>query len=309
MQVVHGYTHVPASARAACVALGTFDGVHRGHRVLVGEAVRVAKALGRKSAVMIFEPNPREFFQPQGEHFHLTPLPRKLEILEKLGVDIAFVQPFDAALAGLDAQDFIERVLVAGLGVAHVIIGYDFYFGHKRAGNPECMVEAGREMGFGVSVMPPVADSGEVFSSSGVRFHLAQGDVKGAAQMLGENWRVSGKVVGGFKRGTGMGYPTANVTLPKGTAIGHGIYAVRAHLDGVPHNAAAYLGTRPTFDDGAPVLEVFLLDFEGDLYGRDLEVEFVGFIRHDRKFGSAEELVAQMDKDVAKAREMLSGAA
>jgi riboflavin kinase/FMN adenylyltransferase len=106
-----------------------------------------------------------------------------------------------------------------------------------------------------------------------------------------------------------MGYPTANVTLPKGTAIGHGIYAVRAHLDGVPHNAAAYLGTRPTFDDGAPVLEVFLLDFEGDLYGRDLEVEFVGFIRHDRKFGSAEELVAQMDKDVAKAREMLSGAA
>lgn len=306
MQVVHGHTHVPVNARSAVVAIGNFDGVHRGHRALIGEAVSRAKALGRASGVMVFEPHPREFFQPSENHFRLTPLNRKLQLFEQLGIKLAFVEPFDGGLAGLTADDFIERVLVAGLGVAHVVIGYDFYFGRKRGGNPEMMIAAGHDLGFGVTVMPPVAEAGEVFSSSGVRLHLAQGDVKGAAHMLGDTWRVQGKVVGGAKRGTGMGYPTANVPMPKGTALGHGIYAVRAHVDGAAHDAAAYLGTRPTFDDGMPVLEVFLLDFDGDLYGRDIEVEFVDFIRPDRKFDTADALVRQMDLDVAKVRAVLA---
>jgi riboflavin kinase / FMN adenylyltransferase len=306
MQVVHGHTHVPITARAAVVAIGNFDGVHRGHRALIGEAISKGKALGRAPGVMVFEPHPREFFAPTEQHFRLTPLIRKLALIEKLGIRVAFVETFDQHLASLSAQEFIERVLVAGLGVAHVVIGYDFYFGRKRGGNPETMVEAGRELGFGVTVVPPVAEAGEVFASSAVRLHLAQGEVKSAAHILGDNWRVAGKVIGGAKRGTGLGYPTANVPMPKGTGLGHGIYAVRAHVDGQIHDAAAYLGTRPTFDDGMPVLEVFLFDFDGDLYGHDMEIEFIDFIRGDRKFASADELVGQMNKDVARARALLA---
>lgn len=306
MQVVHGYSHVPINARAATIAIGNFDGVHRGHRALISETVAKARELGRASGVMIFEPHPREFFQPAEPLFRLTPLNRKLALFEKLGLKLAFVQNFDQHFAQLSAQEFIERVLVAGLGVSHVIIGYDFYFGHKRAGNPQMLVDAGRDLGFGVTVMAPVAEAGEVFSSSAVRVYLAQGDVKGATHVLGDTWRVQGKIVGGAKRGTGMGFPTANIPMPKGTALAHGIYAVRAHVDGAVHNAAAYLGTRPTFDNGMPVLEVFLIDFQGDLYGHEMDVEFVDFIREDRKFHSAEALVVQMEKDVAKIRAVLA---
>lgn len=306
MHVVHGHRHVPLEHRGAVVAIGNFDGVHRGHRALIAEAVGRARAMGRAAGVMVFEPHPREFFQPQEVQFRLTPLTRKLEIFRTLGVNVAFVETFDAELARLSAQDFIERVLVAGLGVAHVVIGYDFYFGNKRGGSPELMVASGTELGFGVTVVPPVAESGEAFSSSQVRLHLAQSDIKGATHMLGEPWRVSGKVVGGAQRGAGMGYPTANVPMPKGTSLGHGIYAVRAHVDGKSYDAAAYLGTRPTFDDGKPVLEVFLFDFDGQLYGHELDVAFIDFIRPDRKFSSSDELVRQMDDDVAKVRAVLA---
>ena len=307
MQVVHGYSHIPINARAATIAIGNFDGVHRGHRALIAGTVAKAKELGRPSGVMIFEPHPREFFQPSEPLFRLTPLNRKLAMFEKLGLKLAFVQNFDQHFAQLSAQEFIERVLVAGLGVSHVIIGYDFYFGHKRAGNPQMLVDAGRDLGFGVTVVAPVAEAGEVFSSSAARVYLAQGDVKGATHVLGETWRVQGKIVGGAKRGAGMGFPTANIPMPKGTALAHGIYAVRAHVDGAVHNAAAYLGTRPTFDNGMPVLEVFLIDFAGDLYGHEMDVEFVDFIREDRKFHSAEALVAQMEEDVTKIRAVLAG--
>lgn len=306
MMVVHGHTHVPVNARGAVVAIGNFDGVHRGHQALLREAVQKAKSLERASAAMIFEPHPREFFQPQETHFRLTPLKAKLALFEQLGLKVTFVEPFDSHLASMTGQDFIERVLVAGYGVAHVIIGYDFFFGHKRGGNPELMVAAGEELGFGVTIVPPVAESGEVFASSSVRLHLAQGDVKGAAQMLGRPWRVGGKIVGGAKIGAGLGYPTANLAMPKGTSLGHGIYAVRATVDGATHDAAAYLGTRPTFDDGMPVLEVFLFDFAGDLYGKEMQVDFIEFVRGDRKYHSTEALVAQMHDDVAKAKAALA---
>lgn len=308
MHVIHGHKHVLPEHRGSAVAIGNFDGVHRGHRALIAEAKAQARAKRVPSAVMVFEPHPREFFQPDELQFRLTPLKRKLVLFEKLGVELVFVEPFNAELAALTGEDFIERVLVAGLGVTHAVIGYDFYFGHKRGGNPELMVRSGEELGFGVTVMPPVAEDGEVFSSSAVRLHLAQGDVRGAAHMLGDPWRVAGRVVGGARRGTDMGFPTANLAMPKGTTLGHGIYAVRVHLDGLTRDGAAYLGTRPTFDDGMPVLEVFLFDFSGDIYGREIEVEFIDFIRGDRRFRSVDELVAQMDRDIAKAREILAKA-
>jgi riboflavin kinase/FMN adenylyltransferase len=195
---------------------------------------------------------------------------------------------------------------VGALNISHAAIGYDFFFGKGRAGTPDMLWQAGEKRGFTVTVLAPVADAGEVFSSSAIRLHLAQGDMAGAARALGRPWRARGKVVTGAKRGTGLGYPTANVPLPRGTALAHGIYAVRAYVDGKRHDGAAYLGTRPTFDDGMPVLEVHLFDYTGDIYGRDMEIEFIALIRGDRRFDGAEALKAQMDQDCAKAREILA---
>jgi riboflavin kinase/FMN adenylyltransferase len=307
--IVHeGYKNVPPQIRGGVVAIGNFDGVHKGHQALIGEAVKAAREKDLRAGVMIFEPHPREFFHPEESHFRLTPLKQKLAVFEKMGLDFVVVVPFDAALAKLEHFEFVDDVLAQGLDVRHVVVGYDFYYGRQRRGSPESMILAGIEYDFDVTVVPPVAEGGEVFSSTAIRLKLAQGDVAGAAAELGRRWRVRGRVIGGAKRGTGMGYPTANVPMPKGTELGHGIYAVRAHVGGAVHDAAAYLGTRPTFDDGMPVLEVFLLDFDGDLYGQEMEVEFIAFIREDRKFDSAEALVQQMDVDVAKVRDVLKGA-
>jgi riboflavin kinase / FMN adenylyltransferase len=308
MIVVHGTDDVPAAARGGALAIGNFDGVHRGHQALIAAALAEARQQGRPAGVILFEPHPREVFQPDKPHFRLTPLPRKLALLEGLGLDMAVVVRFDAALAGLTADDFIDRVLVRALDVAHVVVGYDFRFGKGRSGDPETLQRAGAQHGFGVTVVAQVAEAGEVFSSSAVRAELAQGDVEGAASMLGHWWRVAGTVVGGAKRGTGLGYPTANLVLPPGTALAHGIYAVRVYFDGRRLDGAAYLGTRPTFDDGEAVLEVFLFDFDGDLYGRPIEVEFIGFVRADAKFASAAALQEQMARDCERARQILAAA-
>jgi len=306
MLIVEGYRSVPQAARRAVLAIGNFDGVHRGHQTLLAAAVDIARQTGAPAGVLVFEPHPRVFFHPGEPHFSLTPLPQKLAIFEGLGLDLAVVLPFDAALAELTAGEFITRVLVDGLDVRHVVIGHDFFFGRARGGTPQVMEDAAARFGFGVTVIAPVAEGGEVFASSVTRLRLAQGDVRGAAQHLGRNWRVSGTVVGGARRGTGLGFPTANIPLTPGCTLGHGIYAVRVHVGDEQHDGAAYLGTRPTYDNGSPVLEVFLFDFDEDLYGREIEVEFVDFIRADRKFDSTEALVAQMQRDVARAREILA---
>jgi riboflavin kinase/FMN adenylyltransferase len=305
MRVFHGFQDIPATARGAVLAIGNFDGVHRGHQAVLRAAMVEASQLGRPAGAIVFEPHPREFLQPNKTHFRLTPLARKLVLLEGLGLELVVVLHFDAALAALSEDEFAARVLVKGLGVSHVVIGYDFHYGNRRAGNPQTLCAAGRVHGFGVTVVGPAAEGGEVFSSSAVRADLAHGDVRAAARVLGYWWRLAGKVVGGAKRGTGLGYPTANVPLPRGTALGYGIYAVFVHHDGQRHLAAAYLGTRPTFDDGEAVLEVFLFDFDGDLYGHDIEVEFIAFVRADAKFTSVEALQAQMDNDCAAARAIL----
>jgi riboflavin kinase/FMN adenylyltransferase len=308
MIVLHGTANVPPQARGAALAIGNFDGVHRGHQALL-QAVRDAAAkTGGKAGVMLFEPHPREFFQPDKPHFRLTPLPRKLELLEAFGLDLAVVLRFDAALAGLSAEAFIAQLLVQELHVAHVVVGYDFHFGKGRTGDPETLRRAAAAHGFGVTVVAQVAEAGEVFSSSAIRAELAQGDVQGAAEMLGHWWRVIGTVTGGAKRGTGLGFPTANIALAPGTALAHGSYAVRVLVDGKTHPAAAYLGTRPTFDDGVPVLEVFLLDFDEDLYGREIAVDFIAHIRGDRRFDGIDGLKAQMQADCDHARAVLAHA-
>ncbi len=306
MDVFERYDLLPQAVRGAAVAIGNFDGVHKGHQTLIARTREAATRLGVRAGALVFEPHPREFFQPSRPLFRLTPLPQKLKLLETYGVDVTFVIAFEREFATMSAETFVEKVLVAGLGVSHVVIGHDFLFGRSRTGNAEQMIELGRKDGFGVTVVAPVGSAGEIYSSSAVRAVLAQGDVKGAAEMLGHRWKVEGIVQGGARRGTGLGYPTANIALGKGAALAHGIYAVHVDVEGARHQGAAYLGTRPTFDDGSPVLEVFLFDFDDDLYGRRIEVEFVEFLRGDRKFDGPDALKAQMDADCARAREILS---
>jgi riboflavin kinase/FMN adenylyltransferase len=307
MDVIEGWSDVPSSAKGAAIAIGNFDGVHRGHQAVLTAAKDVARALGVRSGAMVFEPHPRKVFQPDKPLFRLTSLPRKLDLFREFGLDLAMVIPFDRELASLSADDFVRRVLVDGFGIRHAAVGFDFFFGRGRSGNPDILRQLGAQHGFGVTIVEPKGDAGEIFSSTRIRELLAEGDVAGAAEMLGHWWRVSGVVTGGAGRGTGLGFPTANLALDAGQALRHGIYAVRVHVGDRTMSGAAYLGTRPTFDSGPPVLETFLFDFDGNLYGEEIEVEFIAFVRGDAKFKSAEALSAQMEADCLKARELLLG--
>ncbi|MFP3921990.1 MAG: bifunctional riboflavin kinase/FAD synthetase, partial [Dichotomicrobium sp.] len=306
MEIVQEWRDRPAATRNAVMAIGNFDGVHRGHQALLERACTLAREQGRPAGVMVFEPHPRTFFQPDRAFFELTPLPRKLHLMELFGIDVASVVRFDAALAGLTAEAFVQEVLVDGLGIAHAVVGYNFFFGKGRGGNPAVLQELGARAGFGVDVVEAVGGAGEAFSSTRAREALAEGDPRGAADVLGYWWRVVGEVTGGAGRGRNLGFPTANITLAENQVLRHGIYAVRVHVDGAIRHGAAYLGTRPTFDDGPAVLETFLLDYDGDLYGKRLEVEFIEYIRDDARFPDADSLVDQMRIDCEKAAQILS---
>jgi riboflavin kinase/FMN adenylyltransferase len=304
MEVLHGWRDIPETLKGASLAIGNFDGVHRGHRAVL-DAAKAAARPGTPVGAMVFEPHPRKFFQPDKPLFQLTPLSRKLELLASCGLGLAAVLPFDASLAGLSAEDFVRDVLVEGFGITHATTGYNFFFGKQRQGNPAVLKALGETYGFGVTIVEAVGLSGEIFSSTRVREMLAEGDVAGAAAMLGTWWHVEGAVEPGAGRGTGLGFPTANIRLAEGQSLSHGIYAVRVGIDGQWYHGVAYLGTRPTFDAGAPLLETFLFEFDGNLYGRTITIEFIDFVRPDAKFRSGTDLAAQMQADCEKARAIL----
>ncbi len=308
MIVIRDGEDIPQSARGGVFAIGNFDGVHRGHKALISRAVAEAGDKGRPAGAIVFEPHPREFFHPEEPHFRLTPLAEKLRLLEALGLDLAVVLEFNAEFASRTATGFIEDILVGWLDVSHVVIGYDFFFGRKRSGTPETMQLAGRDAGFGTTIVAQQAEDGEVFSSTAIRLHLAQGDVGGAALQLGHWWRVTGDVTSGQGVGRELGFPTANIELPPGMALMHGIYAVRVLIGEEWQGGAAYLGGRPSVDAGPVRLEVFILNFDGDLYEKDIAIEFIAFVRGDRRFDSLEALKAQMVVDVENARQLLADA-
>jgi riboflavin kinase/FMN adenylyltransferase len=305
MDVITGWRDVPAQAKGAVLAIGNFDGVHRGHQAVLGRARDLAKETGKRSGAVVFEPHPREFFAPEQPFFRLTPLPVKLELLEALGLDETFVIDFGPELSSLSAEAFAKDVIAQGLGASQVVVGYDFTYGKGRTGTPAGLKALGEKLGFGVDIVEPVADGGEVFSSSQVREHLRKGEMEKAAELLGYRWRVRGKVERGAGRGKGLGFPTANLALAPGQDIAHGIYAVRVMHNGKRYHGAGYVGPRPTFGGGQPVIEVYLLNFEGDLYGEEIEVEFMTHLRADATFANGEELAAQMHEDCRKAQALL----
>jgi riboflavin kinase/FMN adenylyltransferase len=305
MDVVRIWRDVPQSFKGAVLAIGNFDGVHRGHQAVLGEARRIAEAEGLRSGAVLFEPHPREFFEPDKPFFRLTPLPLKLELIEALGLDQVFVIDFEAGLAGLSAEAFATQVVGKGLGASHVVVGHDFTYGKGRTGSTAELSALGRVLGFGVEVVEPVGAGEGIFSSSRIREELRAGEVRDAAEQLGFWWRVRGRVEKGAGRGKGLGFPTVNVPLAPGQDVRHGIYAMRVHHDGQRHDAAGYVGARPTFGEGAPVLEAYLFHFAGDLYGAEVEAEFLAFLRPDQTFASAAQLAAQMEKDCNAARTVL----
>jgi riboflavin kinase/FMN adenylyltransferase len=294
-----------ADLRGAVVAIGNFDGVHRGHRSVIELAMRRAKAAGKPSAVLTLEPHPRSYFRPDSRLFRLSDERQKLRLLAATGLDGALVLTFDAALAGLPAEEFVRRILVERLAVSGVAIGFDFHFGQGRGGSPAFLKEAGARYGFPVDIAVPLEDEGRPVSSGTIRTALEAGRVVEATELLGHPWFVSGEVIHGEKRGRDLGFPTANLKLDPACGLKHGIYAVRVGIGEARHDGVASFGRRPTFDNGAPLMEVFLFDFDGDLYGNVMDVALIGWIRPEEKFDGVEALVAQMKVDASRAREAL----
>src|SRR6266545_743104 len=275
--------------RGAVVAIGNFDGVHRGHRAVIAAALRRAWTLGRPAAALTFEPHPRSFFRPSEPLFRLTDERAKLRLLAATGLSGAIVLRFDAALARLSAEDFVAQILVKRLAVSGVAIGFDFHFGMERAGSPDYLAAQGAKRGFAVDVVPRFEDAGRSVSSGPIRAAL-----------------VSGEVVQGDKRGRELGYPTANMRLDPGCGLAHGIYAVRVGIGERRYDGVANFGRRPMFDQGTVLLEAFLFDFAGDLYGQVIDVAFIDWIRPELKFASVADLVRRMDEDTRLARTALA---
>jgi riboflavin kinase / FMN adenylyltransferase len=306
-QVVHDFA--PGEAlRGATVAIGNFDGVHRGHKAVIAAALARARVLGKPSAALTFEPHPRAFFNPDEPLFRLTPEAAKLRLLAATGLDGAIVLTFNADLAKLTAEDFVQRVLVDRFAISGAAIGFNFHFGANRAGSPDFLQAEGKRHGFAVDIVPPLLDGGRPLSSGPIRAALAAGRLDDAAEFLGYPWFVSGTVIHGDKRGRELGFPTANLRLDPACALRHGIYAVRTAIAGRRYDGVASFGRRPMFDTGAVLLEIFLFDFAGDLYGANIDVAFIAWLRDEAMFASAKDLMRQMKEDSRLAREALARA-
>jgi riboflavin kinase / FMN adenylyltransferase len=303
---------LPEHLHNAAVAIGNFDGVHRGHQAVIEAAEALARGTHqaphtppRPAIALSFEPHPRALFRPDEPLFRLTPPALKARLLERAGLDALITLSFDRALAGMTAEEFLEELLVRRLRASAVAVGYDFHFGRDRRGTPEFLVQHGRALGLDIAIVAPTRETGEAVSSSAIRKALAAGDIERANRLLGHEWSVLGEVVHGEKRGRELGFPTANMALDPQCALAHGIYAVRATIDGTVHPGVASYGRRPTFDNGPPLLETYVFDFSDSLYGKTIEVALVGRIRGEEKFASIEALVARMNEDARIAREML----
>jgi riboflavin kinase/FMN adenylyltransferase len=296
--------------RGASAAIGNFDGVHLGHRTVVELARARADTLGAPLGIVTFEPHPREFFAPDAPPFRLMNAEARANRLEKLGVERLYQLPFDGLLAGLSPERFARDVIADGLGLAHVFVGADFRFGKGRAGTAVDLKTFGKSMGFGVTIAEIIAnDLGEV-SSTNIRKSLSDGRPADAAAMLGHWHRIDGEVFGGDQRGRQLGYPTANMSINRLHPPKFGIYAVKVDVLTGPntgtYDGAASVGIRPMFGENQPNLETFLIDFDGDLYGEHLSIALIEYLRPEAKFDSLEALVAQMDDDCARAREILA---
>lgn len=306
MELVRGLYNLRARHRGCVATIGNFDGVHRGHQHMITAVRAAAIRVGLPAAVITFEPTPREFFEGDAAPARLTRLREKLEALASYGVDRVLVLRFDRRVQAMGATEFVERLLVDGLGVRHMVVGHDFHFARRREGNLALLQEAGTRHGFTVEEVGRYMDEGERVSSSLVRDALGRGDLERARKLLGRPYRMAGRVRRGAQLGRTLGFPTANLALHRKVVPLWGVFAVRVSGAGLAdHPAVVSLGTRPTINGTEPLLEVHVFDFDGDLYGRYLDVDFILRLRDERRFETIDALVAQMHRDAAAARAAL----
>lgn len=309
MRIFRDHSFVPTDARGASVAIGNFDGVHKGHQYVIGLARQAAERTGAPLGVVTFEPHPRQVFQPKAPPFRLMGREARASRLEKIGVDRLFELNFNENLARLTPRAFAREVLCDALGLAHVVVGEDFCFGQGRAGSSEDLQRFGREMGFGTTIAPLMEDAGLAVSSTAIRTALSEGRPRDAAEMLGHWHRIEGEVIGGEQRGRDLGYPTANMSIEGLHPPKFGVYAVHVNVMDGPHigtyQGAASIGVRPMFGENRPNLETFLFDFSGDLYGATLSVGLVAYLRPEATFDGVPALIDQMAADCREARDIL----
>ena len=308
VEIITDWRGLPERFRGAAVAIGAFDGVHRGHKAVIAQARAAADGLGAPLAVVSFDPHPRRWFQPDAAPFRLITTGQMARALAPLGVDRLYLLPFDAAMAAMTDEAFAREVLADGLGIVHAAIGFDFTYGKDRTGSPEGLRRHGEALGFGVTIVDRIDDpDGLKLSSSGVREALKAGDMPRAAAILGRPFAIEGEVVHGDKRGRTIGVPTANVTMGDYMRPAYGVYATRTRLpDGRVIDGVANLGVRPMFEIDQPLLEVWLFDFDGDLYGQTVETELVALLRGEMTFDGLDALKVQIDADAAAARAVLA---
>ncbi|WP_417512836.1 bifunctional riboflavin kinase/FAD synthetase [Minwuia sp.] len=310
MHIVRLSNPVAADLRGAAIAIGNFDGVHSGHRMLIERARDAGTARDAHHGVLTFEPHPREYFARNAPPFRLTNFRAKAAGLCHAGVDLMAVASFGRRMANMSAADFVDRILVERLGVGHVVVGYDFAFGHKRSGNVSYLRAAADHHGFGLTVVDPIREGDEVISSTRIRDALWQGEPRRAAALLGHWWEIHGRVRKGDQRGRTIGFPTANIALGGYLEPQFGVYAVQIGWpergEIVWRDGVANLGRRPTFNKTEVLLEVNVFDFSGDIYGKRAQVRFIDFIRPEQKFDGLDALKAQIAADAERSREILA---
>jgi riboflavin kinase/FMN adenylyltransferase len=313
MRIFRHFDDVPDALKGAVLAIGNFDGVHRGHQALIAEAGRIAQAAAKPLAVMAFEPHPQEFFRPRPDSIRLTPLRMKARLLAELGVDAMLALTFDAEMAARTAERFVDEVLVSGIGASGVVVGPDFEFGKGRGGNLASLRQMGEARGFSVTCFDMVTTEGAKISSTRIREALAAARPEEAAALLGRFWAVEARVEHGDGRGRTMGFPTANMNLGHCFAPAFGVYAVRVTIldnerEVGRHDGVANFGIRPMYQTALPLMEAHLFDFDGDLYGKHLMVELISYIRPEAKFDGLDALIAQIARDATRARQILASA-
>ncbi len=310
MRVFHSYADLPEIAKGASIAIGNFDGLHAGHLAVIEDAKAAAVKHDTHVGVMMFDPPPVKLFRPDGPPFRLMSVSRRAQLLARDKVDFVYAIPFDRQISQMTDEDFVREILVDGLAVKAVTVGYDFCFGRNRMGDAQRLIELGEQYGFDVSVTGKVSAGDEKYGSTRVREVIAEGDMTQARELLGHHWVIEAIIEHGEKRGRTIGFPTANLKLGEFVHPKHGIYAVWMRLNGEDdwRPGVANFGRTPTTGMRDPLLEVYLFDFDGDLYGKPVEVAFRAFIRPEEHFDSLETLVAQMHRDTNDARKILSAA-